>query len=159
MKRSELVGWLRAIIVIAFAMGGILCFAVAPLLGQGLAVEYPPLAFLFWPCLIFVWVTAVPFGAALVESWKICGELRQGRAFCGGNVRRLRRISRLALSECVIYFAALVFLAVSGLLHPVALLFILVILCVGFAAAAFAAVLAHLTVRAGEMQEENEKTI
>lgn len=159
MKRSELVGWLKGIIVVAFVMGAILCFVIAPFLGKGIALEYPEFAYLFWPCLIFVWVTAIPFVIALASSWQICGEIRKGRAFCERNVKRLKLISRLALAECIIYFAALVFLAVADLLHPAVLIFILVILCIGFAIAVFAAVLSHLTAKAGELQNENDLTI
>ena len=159
MKRSELVGWLKGIIVIASAMGAILCFVIAPFLGNGIALANQEIAYLYWPCLIFVWVTAVPFYVALVESWRICGEVQKGRAFCERNVKRLKQISRLALAECIIYFAALAFLAVSNLLHPAVLLLILVILCIGFAIAVFAAVLSHLTAKAGALQDENDLTI
>ena len=159
MKRCELVGWLKAIIIAAFAMGAVLCFGIAPNIGKELASAYPEVSYLFWPCLAFIWVTAVPFAGALAESWKICNAIQKGKAFCSQNAVRLKRISFLAFSECVLYFAALAFLAVKDFLHPAIFLLIIVILCIGFAIAIFSAVLSHLTVKAEKLQDENDLTI
>lgn len=159
MKRCELVGWLKAIIVAAFAMAAVLCFGIVPNIGKELANEYPEVSYLFWPCLIFIWVTAVPFVVALSESWKICYAIQKGKAFCNQNAVRLKRISLMAFSECVLYFAASAFLAIEDFLHPAIFLLIIFILCIGFAIAIFSAVLSHLTVKAEKLQDESDLTI
>lgn len=159
MKRSELVRWLKGIGIIASVMGLILCFCMAPAVGRDIAKANPELDYMFWPCLIFIWISAVPFYTALVQCWLICNEIQKDKAFCSLNVKRLKRIGKLALSECLLYFAALVILAFMDLLNFGILIVIVVILCIGFAIAIFSAVLSHLAAKAGSIQDENDLTI
>lgn len=159
MRRCELVGWAKVMIAVSFTMGAVFCFGICPRIGKQFVDAYPDVSYLFWPCLIFVWATAVPFVAALVQSWKICNAVQRGQAFCSQNAARLKHISFMAFSECILYFAMLTFLAISDLLHPAVLLLILVILCIGFAAAISSAVLSHLTAKAVNLQDENDLTI
>ena len=159
MERKELTKWLKLVIAFAAFLGLFLCFVLAPLLGREIAFEYPEFSYMFWPCLIFIWITAVPYYLALYKSLLICREIAKDNSFCRENAGRLKDISRLALSECVMYFAGMVVLMILNLLHPSILLMALFIIFVGGSIAVVAAVLSHLVEKACELKEENELTI
>ena len=159
MERMELAKWLKIVIAFAALLGMFLCFIIAPLLGREIAFEFPELSYLFWPCLIFIWITACPFYFALYKGWQMCQEIAIDNSFCRENARRLKEISRLALFECVMYLVALIGLLVLNLLHPSILLMILFILFVGISIAVVAAALSHLVEKVCDLKEENDLTI
>lgn len=159
MKRIELVKWLKLVIVFAGLIGAFLCLLIAPALGQDTALMYPEFDYMYWPCLIFIWITAVPFYFALYHAWLICQEISKDNSFCIENAKRLQDISKLALSECILYLAAAVLLFILNLLHPSILLFTLFIIFVGISISIASAALSHLVEKAAELKKENELTI
>jgi len=159
MERKELTKWLKLVIAFAALLGALLCLIIAPLLGREIAFEYPEFSYMFWPCLIFIWITAGPYYLALYKGWRICQEIENDNSFCHGNVERLKDISRMALIECMLYLAAMVVLLILNLLHPSILLMILFIIFVGVSIGVIAAVLSHLLEKARELKEENDLTI
>lgn len=159
MKQKELAKWLKWIIVFAALIGMFLCIVVVPFFGRDTALMYPEFAYMFWPCLIFVWITAVPFYFALYKAWLICQEIYVDNSFCRANAERLRDISKLALTECILYSAAMIVLFILNLLHPSILLMILFVIFVGISIGIVAAALSHLVEKARELKEENDLTI
>ena len=159
MERKELTKWLKIVTVLTGLIGLFLCFVVAPLLGLEMKFMYPEFSYMFWPCLIFIWATGVPFYIALYKGWLICGEFANDNSFSRENVQRLKEISKLALLECILYSAAMIILIVLNLLHPSILLMILFIIFVGISIAVMAATLSHLVEKARELKEENDLTI
>lgn len=159
MRSIEPAVWLKLVVgscglVVLVAIG-----VVAPWVGYSFAEDFPEVDYLFWPCLIFIWVSAVPIYVALWQAWRVCSDIERGNSFSAANVRRLRLIGLLAVVVGLMYTGAMIALAVPNLLHPgVALMTMLgVFLCYCFAAAGFA--LSRLAARAGELQQENELTI
>lgn len=59
MERNELTKWLKMIIAFTAIIGVFLCFIIAPFLGREAVSMYPELDYMYWPYLIFIWVTAV----------------------------------------------------------------------------------------------------
>lgn len=159
MKRKELTKWLKIVIAFAALIGVFLCFIVAPFLGREAVFMYPELSYMFWPSLIFIWATAVPFYAALYKGWLICEEISNDNSFCRENGQRLKEISKLALFECILYLVAMVVLLILNLLHPSILLMALFVIFVGVSIAVVAAALSHLVEKASELEEENDLTI
>ncbi|MDD4760668.1 MAG: DUF2975 domain-containing protein [Bacteroidaceae bacterium] len=159
MERKELTKWLKIVIVFAALTGVLLCFIIAPFLGSETVFIYPELGYMYWPCLIFVWVTAVPFYVALYKGWLICEEISNDNSFCQENAQRLKEISKLALFECILYLAAMIILLVLNLLHPSILLMTLFVIFVGISIAVVCAALSHLVEKASELKEENDLTI
>ena len=159
MERKELTKWLNIVIAFAALTGVFLCFIVAPFLGLEMKFMYPEFGYMFWPCLIFIWASAIPFYIALYKGWLICGEFAKDNSFCKENVQRLKDISKLALLECILYLAAMIILLVLNLLHPSILLMTLFIIFVGISIAVVAATLSHLVEKARELKEENDLTI
>ena len=64
MKQAELASWLRIIILIAALIGILFCFFIAPLAGKQISIIEPSLSQIYWPFLLFIWLTAIPF------SWR-----------------------------------------------------------------------------------------
>lgn len=109
--------------------------------------------------MIFIWITAVPFFSALYKALLICQEISNDNSFCQDNAGRLQEISKLALSECILYLAATIILFILNLLHPGILLITLFIIFVGISTAIASAALSHLTEKASELKKENDLTI
>ena len=114
---------------------------------------------MYWPCLVFIWITAVPFYFALYKGWLICQEISNDNSFCQENAQRLKEISKLASSECILYSAATIILFIMNLLHPSILLMTLFIIFVGISIAVVSAAISHLVEKASELKKENDLTI
>ncbi len=159
MKQKELAKWLKLVVSFAALTGALLCFVVAPALGRDAVLMNPELDYMYWPCLIFIWITAVPFYFALYKGWLICREISKDNSFCQENAQRLKDISKLALSECILYLAGAIILFIRNLLHPSILLMTLFIIFVGISIAAVSAAISHLVEKASELKKENDLTI
>ena len=159
MKQKELAKWLKGIVMIAAAVGLIFCFWIVPLLGKDAVSMYPELDYMFFPCLSFIWITAIPFYMALWESWNICGKISKDQSFCEENANSLKRISILSIIECAFYLMAAIILMLFNLLHPSILLIMLFILFVGVSISIFTATLSHLVKKASDLKQENDLTI
>jgi hypothetical protein len=75
------------------------------------------------------------------------------------NAAALKTISRYFIADCIIYIVAAVAAFFLGVLHPGILLFITVILFIGFALAIMSAALSHLVLKASDLKQENDLTI
>lgn len=159
MKQFELAKWLKTLIIISALIGLVLCFVIVPIIGKDAVLMNPDLEYIFYPSLIFIWITGIPFYIALWKSWSIASEIGKDRSFCKENADSLKTISRLALVECVLYFSAIISLLILNLLHPGLLLMALSIIFLGVAVAVAAAALSHLVEKANRLQEENDLTI
>ena len=159
MKQLELAKWLQRIIILSAFVGLFLCFILAPWLGRDTVAMYPELSYMYLPCLIFIWITALPFYIALWKLWLISCEISKDNSFCKENAHSLKLISKLALLECLLYLAAIIFLLILNLLHPSILLMALFIMFVGISMAVASATLSHLVEKASDLKQENDLTI
>lgn len=159
MKQTELARWLKLIVITAAvccaALGGVL----VPYIGLEEARATPDLAWLFWPCLAFFWLTELVVLAALYQAWRIFTEIGRDNSFCAENAARLRTVSRLAIADSVLYALGAVVLVCLNAMNPGVLLVFAGIVLVGLAIAAAAAALSHLTQKAASIKDENDLTI
>ena len=106
----------------------------------------------------------IPVLLAMIDAWRILTRIGQNNSFCVENAQGLRRISFYALTDTVLvivwglysYFRDLVPFA-NG--NEVFYLLLIVVAVVGVAATAAAAALSHLTLKAADLQIENDLTI
>ena len=159
MKQRELSLWLKFIVGLAGVMGLFLCFWFAPVYGRMLAAKEPSRAYLFWPCLIYVWAACVPVYIALYEAWKIFTNIGKDKSFIHENVHRLKTITRLSIIEVVLYFGAAILLLLVDLVNIQIFIVIFIILFASMFVSVCASVLSHLVSKAVELQEENDLTI
>lgn len=165
MQQKTLVSWLKAIIIIFAILLAALLFAVIPTAGMQAVDSMPEASFLFWPCLLFVWIFGTPIFLMLVEAWKVCVRISSGQPFCPDNARSFVILCQYALVACGILLVGNVALAivsaVSGLaVYPIAIpIFSMLLIFVGLAVAVAAATLSHLIYKASDINEENQLTI
>ena len=159
MKQKELSRWLRSVVIVGWCACGLLSFAVAPYLAYDAVLLAPELAPLKWPCLILFWVAMAVVVVALWHGWKIFGEIGRDNSFCAENARRLRLISRLALTDTLLCLVPIVLLLFFHGLHPGVFLLLMLIAAVGAGITVAAAALSHLTMKAAAIQDENDLTV
>jgi len=159
LKQKELSTWLKAIVVLGTACVILLAGVIAPEYGREFAAGNPELAYMFWPCLVFIWISAVPVCAALVLVWQIAVEIGRDNSFCHRNAERLRMIGILALSDTLLYIVGGTYLAMTNMLHISVFLLIVGIVSIGAALTVAAAALSHLTRKAADLKSENDLTI
>lgn len=159
MKQKEMARWLKVILITAAFLGAVLCIFILPSLGNDMTMTYPEAKYMYFPCLLFFWISAIPFYAALGMSWMICTEIIRDNSFSDKNASLLRGISRLAFFDGLYFFAGIVILGFMNLLNPGILLgaVFLIFLSISFAVAA--AALSHLVKNASDMKLENDLTV
>lgn len=159
MKRSELSKWLRVITVVGAALLAVVCIFFIPSVGKRVAFYNPEFAYLYWPCLVTVWLSALAVLYACFLLWEMAGAIGREQTFSEENARRLKIISRLALGDVLLYAVLTVFLLIVGAMHPGILLFFIGILFIGIAIAVIAAMLSYMVEKGTAMQQENDLTI
>ena len=71
MKQKEMARWLKVILVTAAVLLALGCFVILPVLGRDTAVTNPDLEYMYYPCLIFFWISAIPVYLAFWKGWII----------------------------------------------------------------------------------------
>lgn len=159
MKQKELSVWLRCIIVLIGAAVLFLAIVFVPDLGEEAVRVNPNLAWLYLPCLLYIWFTALPVFAALVIAWLIFAEIGRDNSFCLANARRLRTISFLALTDTLLYILWTIALGVLHALHPGVLVGVICIVFMGLGFTVGTAALSHLTKKAADLKADSDLTI
>ncbi len=158
-KQKELSIWLRVVLGVSAAFILFLSLLLMPKLGQHAVENYPELGYLYWPCLVFFWVTAALVLVFLALVWKIAVEIGRDNSFCYENAKRLRICSNLALCDVILYLIGGCVLGAMNLLQPSLIIAGVVICSIGAAIAVCCAALSHLTRKAADMQSENDLTV
>lgn len=159
MKQKELSLWLKTLIVVAFACCGAAAAWLVPCIGQEAVIKELGDAWLFWPCLVFFWLTLIPVIWCLVLAWRIASEIGRDNSFCTENALRLRTVSRLALADTIAYLLGAIALTAVGALQLPGLLVFLAVMILGSALAVGMAVLSHLIAKAADLKTDSDLTI
>lgn len=159
MKQKELSIWLKFLVTLAGVMGIVLCFWFAPVFGRMMAENDPSLAHMYWPCLIYIWIACIPVYLALFEAWKIFSNIGNDKSFVTENVHRLKRITKLSITEVMMYFFAAIVLLMVDMVNIQIFIVIFIILFASMFVSVCASVLSHLVRKAVQLQDENDLTI
>jgi len=159
MKQKELSVWLRVIVILLGLAVLFFAVIVAPEQGDEIIRQNPGPERMLLPCLLFVWVSALPVFAALVLAWLIFAAIGRDNSFCMANALRLRAISILAFADTAFYILGAFVLGLMKLLHPSILIMVICIVFMGLAIAVGTAALSHLTKKAADMKAENDLVI
>jgi hypothetical protein len=144
-----------AIIAVAVCAAFILLFCF-PELGRGLALENPNLAYCFWPCLLYVWLCALPCVVVLVLGWLVAGAIGMVEAFTLKCARWLKWAAACVFAAAVILFCGNVVIFVMGMLHPGMALASMLVGIFGIAFGIVLAVLSRYIAKAAELREQTE---
>ena len=91
MKQSELAKSLKLFIGLTCIILAICAFVIIPKVGKDMALESPEYSYLYYPFLVFIWITIIPFYAALFEGWKISNEINKDNSFSKKNMDSLKK--------------------------------------------------------------------
>ncbi len=159
MKLQTLSRWLKAVIIGVAIIAAVVFFIAVPSYGQTTVSFYPEFSNRYWPWLLFLEISSLPFWAALVLGWRIVGNIGRGEAFSSANARMLGWISRLAAVDSAYFFLGNVGLMLASMSHPGVALASLAVVLVGVGVTVGAAILSHLVGKAAAMRELTDLTI
>jgi hypothetical protein len=152
---------LRAVVLaLGLAVLG-LCILVLPAIHREWPNEFPDLAYLTYPILGGLVLSALSFYAALVQTLKLLTYIDKDEAFSSKSVRALRKIKRCGLAISVIYTLCLpAFYQIADKDDAPGLMVIgLIFVGAPLVVAVFAAVLERLLRSAMAIKRENDLTV
>lgn len=138
-----------------------LCIFWLPWFANEAAEHYPKLAYLQYPTLIGVYVTAIMFFVALYMALRLLSYIDKNEAFSDLSVRALKNIKYCAIIISGMYVIGMpVFYFMADLDDAPGIIVIgMVIIFASFVIAVFAAVLQKLLKNAIDIKSENDLTV
>lgn len=158
MKRGTLL-FLKASIFIIGIIILALCLFWLPAMARTAAEIEPVLAYLKFPVLFGMYVTAVPFFIALYQAYKLVNFIERREAFSVLAVHSLGWIKTCAIAIILLYVIGLFFLGSQSALHPGIALMGLVIIFATVVISLFTAVLQELLRSVLDIKTENDLTV
>jgi hypothetical protein len=136
-----------------------LCIFWLPWIANETAEHYP--AYLLYPALIGLYVSAIPFFVALYQAFRLLSYIDKNKAFSDLSVRALKNIKYCAITISILNVAVLPLLILMAELDDAPGLAVigLVIPFASFVIAVFAAVLQKLLKNAIDIKSENDLTV
>jgi hypothetical protein len=159
MKRETL--FLKFVVVLMGLPVLALCIFVLPEIAEFFAELNPEFAYLQYPFLIGLYVTAIVFFSALYQTLKLLNYMDKNQAFSELSVKSLKNIKYFAITIGALYvvFMPLIFLMGEKDDAPGIVLIGLVIIFGCMVVAVFAAVLQKLLKNAIDIKSENDLTV
>ena len=136
-----------------------LCVFWLPMMANEMAALEPTLAYLKFPVLIGIYMTAIPFFYALYQAISLLNLINQEHAFSKEAILSLKGVKSSAIYIVIIYVIGLVFLGSQSALHPGIALMGLTIIFTSILITVFTAVLQELFRSALEIKSENDLTV
>ncbi|MGM0750682.1 MAG: DUF2975 domain-containing protein [Bacillota bacterium] len=157
MKRATTI-FLKGAVMAIGAIVFILCVVWLPTMAKHSADLFPEFAYLKWPILIGVYLTAVPFNLALYQAFMLLTCIEEN-SFSAKAIVALHRIKLYASLITAIYVAGIVFLLIQNALHPGIAMVGIIISFASVTISIFAAVLQELLRNALRLIDENDFSV
>ncbi|GIP32084.1 DUF2975 domain-containing protein [Paenibacillus sp. J2TS4] len=151
--------FLKFAIVIIGIVALSLCIFWLPVLARNTAEINPDYAYLRYPVLIGVYITAIPFYIALYQALKLLHHIEKQNAFSELAVESLKHIKHCAVAIIILYVIGVTFLLFQNVLHSSIAMMGAIIIFATSSVAVFAAVLQELLKNALEIKSENDLTV
>jgi hypothetical protein len=155
-------GTLTFLKVAVFTIGIItlsLCIFALPSLARYTVEMNPEFAYLRYPVLIGLYLTAIPFFFALYQALKLLSYIKTNNAFSQLAVNALNRIKYCAITIIILYVIGMLFLGSQSALHPGIAIIGFIILFTAMVIFLFTAVLQELLKNVLEIKSENDLTV
>lgn len=136
-----------------------LCVFLLPWLSNYTAEMYPGFAYLQYPILIGLYVTAIPFFIALYQTLKLLNYIDNNNAFSELSVKALKYIKYCAVTISILYVIGIIFLMSQNASQPGIALIGFTIIFTSVVIAVFTAVLQKLLKNALDIKSENDLTV
>ena len=147
--------------VAIFFIGGIilaLCLWL-PGLARYSADMNPEYAYLRFPVLVGMYITAIPFYFALYQALRILNSVENENAFSESVVLSLRQIKNCAIIISISYLIESFFLVLKSALHPGIAIIVFTIIFASLIISVFSALLQELFRSALAIKAENDLTV
>lgn len=159
MFKQSLSKQLKAVIIGMAVCGALIYFWAFPGIGHMIVQSYRETESYYLPWIIFLWISGIPCYLVLCLMWQITKSISENKAFSYENSKRFRRISVLALSDTIFFFAGNILLLLMNMNHPSIVLCSVGIVFAGITIAVISKAFAHLANRAAQLQEQSDLTI
>ncbi|MGP4040169.1 DUF2975 domain-containing protein [Gracilibacillus sp. D59] len=136
-----------------------LLFFILPRLANETAQRFTEFAYLQYPVLIGLYVSAIRFYFALYQSFRLLIYIENKIAFSDFSVRAIKYIKYCAISIGILYVLGMMFLFSQDALHPGILIMGVIIMTASFVFALFTDVLKVLLQSILEIKTENDLTV
>ncbi|MBM7702959.1 DUF2975 domain-containing protein [Metabacillus iocasae] len=151
--------FLKGVVVLIGLTILIACAFWLPSFAQKAALLNPTYAYLRYPVLLGLYLTAIPFFLALYQALNLLTYIEKGDVFSERPIWALGRIKHCAFLIILLYVIGMVLLGALHALHPgIALIGILIIVTTAVVTV-LSAILQELLRCAVEMKIENELTV
>lgn len=153
--------FLRGIVVLMGLIVLALCIFALPSMWRGGSAEFPTASMSVFLIVIGLYVSAIPYFAALWQTLKLLSYIDSDKAFSEFSVRALRNIKRCAIIISTLFVGGI------PLLYPIAqaddapglIIVGTIIACAPITIAVFAATLQKLLQNAIDFKSENDLTV
>ncbi|NEY71418.1 DUF2975 domain-containing protein [Bacillus mesophilus] len=136
-----------------------LCLFCLPSLAGYSAAMNPEYAYLKYPVLIGIYITAIFFFFSLLQATKLLNYIHNKNAFSELAANALRQIKNSAINIMVLYVIGMFGLAFVNALHPGVAIIGMVIVFTTLVIAVFAAVLIELLRNVIDLKSDNDLTV
>ena len=159
MEIKKLSKLLKVILTGLFILSLILYIFVIPLIGRTFVEANPELSNWYRPWLIFICLTSIPVFMALFYSAKISKNISNDMAFTEENSKYLKYISKLALTDSIIFFIGNIVMLLFNMNHPSVLILSFWISFLGLSLYVIFSLLSYFVSKAAILKDENDLTI
>lgn len=159
MEIKKLSKLLKVILTGLFILSLILYIFVIPLIGRTFVEAHPELSNWYLPWLIFICITSIPVFMALFYSAKISKNISNDMAFTEENSKYLKYISKLALTDSIIFFIGNIVMLLFNMNHPSVLILSFWISFLGLSLYVIFSLLSYFVSKAAILKDENDLTI
>jgi hypothetical protein len=159
MKKTSTL-FLRGVLVVMALILLALCIFAFPTIWNGIALEFPGVPYLRY-AIFTPYAAALPFFAAIYQSWKLLNLIDANKAFSELSVKALRAIKYSGVAMSLVFFLSYPFAFGVAQADDAPGLILMWLLVIGapLVVSVFAAVLERLLKSAVEMKSENELTV
>ena len=137
----------------------LLCIFWLPGIARKAAVMNPSYAYLRYPVLLGLYITAIPFFLALYQTIKLLSYIHSKTAFSQVAVKSLKQVMYCTISIIILYGIGICFLISQDALHPGIALVGFAIIFTSFIISLFTAILQELFKSALVIKSENDLTV
>lgn len=153
--------FLRLSLIVMALLVATLCIVALPAIHSNWAREFPEIAYLRYPVLGGLSITALAFFAAIYNSFKLLGYIDKNTAFAAHSITALRNIKYCALIISTAYALAMPIIYHLAQLEDAPGLMVLGMIFIGipFVIAIFTGVVQQLLQNVVSIKSENDLTV
>ncbi|WP_010649805.1 DUF2975 domain-containing protein [Oceanobacillus massiliensis] len=158
MKRGSTIFLKTAVFLIGVIVLA-LCIFLLPWLANDTAEMFPEFAYLQYPVLIGLYLTAIPLFISLYQAIRLLRFIDNEDAFSESSVNSLNLIKYCAVIISILYVIGSILLMSQSALHPGIAIIGFIIIFASVVIAVFAGVLQKLLRNAIDIKSENDLTV